>query len=497
MIRDRWGIPHIYARSEDDLFFAQGFVQAQDRLFQMELWRRQTQGRLAELLGPEWVERDRLTRLVTRYRGNLDLEWASYGPGMRRVAERFVAGINARVDGLGTLPPLEFSLAGLVPEHWAPEDLLARAEAFGMSGNAQSEVSRARLVQRHGFEAAQLLRPPDPAVAWSVPPGLNLEAVDEALAGALSGIGAAPKFGEWRKPGSRGLRRRRQQQLGGGRRANGLGPSPPRQRPAPRPRPSVAALPRAPRSARPAGDRRGGALVPGHRHRPQRSHRLGPHDLRHRRAGPLPGDGGPPGSGALPRRGGLGADARRARDHPRQGCPERRGRAQVHAPRAGGAGGPRAAPGLGPALDRQRAGHRGVSRRALAGPGAQLAGVPGRARALEDARRELRVRRRRRQHRLPGHRSRARSGRTAPACCRLRAPRGPSTGPASRRSTSCLTSSTRAKASWPPRTTTPFGLEIAWSATSGPTGSGSTGSWRSCARPAGSASPSRRRSSRT
>ena len=204
VVRDRWGIPHIYARSEDDLFFAQGFVQAQDRLFQMELWRRQTQGRLAELLGPEWVERDRLTRLVTRHRGNLDEEWRSYGPGMRRVAERFVAGINARVDQLGPRPPLEFTLAGLRPEHWAPEDLLARAEAFGMSGNAQSEVSRARLVQRHGLDTAQLLRPPDPPVAWGVPAGLRLEAVDEALAGALSSIGAAPKFGPWRKPGSAG-----------------------------------------------------------------------------------------------------------------------------------------------------------------------------------------------------------------------------------------------------------------------------------------------------
>ncbi|HVQ31957.1 MAG TPA: penicillin acylase family protein [Vicinamibacteria bacterium] len=204
VVRDRWGVPHIYARSEDDLFFAQGFVQAQDRLFQMELWRRQTQGRLAEILGPEWIERDRLTRLVTRYRGNLDVEWASYGPGMRRVAERFVAGVNACVDHFGRRPPLEFSLAGLHPEHWAPEDLLARAEAFGMSGNAQSEVSRARLVERHGIDTAQLLRPPDPPVAWSVPPGLQLDAVDEALAGALAAIGAAPKFGSWRKPGSNG-----------------------------------------------------------------------------------------------------------------------------------------------------------------------------------------------------------------------------------------------------------------------------------------------------
>ena len=204
MLRDRWGIPHIYAKSEDDLFFAQGYVQAQDRLFQMELWRRQTQGRLSEFLGPEWVERDRMTRLVTRYRGDLDAEWASYGPTVRRAAERFVAGVNAHIEAVRARPPLEFRLAGFAPEPWQAEDLLARAEAFGMSSNAQSEVSRARLVQRYGLSIAQLLRPPDPPVEWGVPDGLVLEAVGEGLAAALGRIGAAPKFGQWSKPGSAG-----------------------------------------------------------------------------------------------------------------------------------------------------------------------------------------------------------------------------------------------------------------------------------------------------
>ena len=58
IVRDRWGIPHIYAKNADDLFFAQGFVQAQDRLFQIDLWRRSTQGRLAEILGASYVEGD-------------------------------------------------------------------------------------------------------------------------------------------------------------------------------------------------------------------------------------------------------------------------------------------------------------------------------------------------------------------------------------------------------------------------------------------------------
>src|SRR5580765_7268743 len=67
--RDRWGVAHIYAQNEHDLFFAQGFVAAQDRLFQMELWKRAGQGRLAEILGPAFLARDVNARLL-RYRGD-------------------------------------------------------------------------------------------------------------------------------------------------------------------------------------------------------------------------------------------------------------------------------------------------------------------------------------------------------------------------------------------------------------------------------------------
>src|SRR6185436_15229106 len=75
VIRDKWGIPHIYAQNVDDLFFAQGYVMAQDRLWQMEWWRREREGRLSEVLGPAAVERDRQTRL-TMFRGPFDeREW--------------------------------------------------------------------------------------------------------------------------------------------------------------------------------------------------------------------------------------------------------------------------------------------------------------------------------------------------------------------------------------------------------------------------------------
>lgn len=196
VLRDRWGIPHIYATSVEDLFLAQGFVQAQDRLFQMELWRRSTQGRLAELLGPSYVERDRITRLVTRYRGDMDAEWSSYDPDARRIVSSFVRGINACVALRRADPPLEFRLAGMELEDWRPEDLLARAEAFVMSGNATGEVARARQIARLGLERALRLSPLDPPLPLDevVPGGIDLGAIDAALAASLAAIGSPARF---------------------------------------------------------------------------------------------------------------------------------------------------------------------------------------------------------------------------------------------------------------------------------------------------------------
>jgi penicillin G amidase len=70
---DHWGVPHIYARNESDLFFAQGFNAARDRLFQIDLWRRRGLGQLAEVFGPAYIEQDRATRLFL-YRGDMKRE---------------------------------------------------------------------------------------------------------------------------------------------------------------------------------------------------------------------------------------------------------------------------------------------------------------------------------------------------------------------------------------------------------------------------------------
>src|SRR2546427_6850022 len=93
VLRDRWGVPHIYAQTLEDLFFAQGYITATDRLFQIDLWRRIGTGKLAEVLGPAAIERDQLARAV-RWRGPMEQEWRNYSPDTKRIATSFTSGIN-------------------------------------------------------------------------------------------------------------------------------------------------------------------------------------------------------------------------------------------------------------------------------------------------------------------------------------------------------------------------------------------------------------------
>jgi penicillin amidase len=190
IVRDRWGVPHIYARNDHDLFFAQGFVQAQDRLFQMDLWRRSSQGRLSEVLGLNFVERDAATRRV-QYRGDMDAEWASYGPGVKVIAEAFVSGINAWVAEARVHVPEEFTVAGWLPETWRPEDLLNRTDAF-VAARADTDVFRARLVAAIGARRADAWFPVESP--YRIPAGLDIGSAGPVVEDALRRAGTAPFF---------------------------------------------------------------------------------------------------------------------------------------------------------------------------------------------------------------------------------------------------------------------------------------------------------------
>src|SRR5690606_29072670 len=144
---DRWGVPHVYAKDFNDAFFGQGFNAARDRLFQIDLWRRRGLGQLSEVLGQSYVEQDKAARLFI-YRGDMEKEWASYGPRAKSIATAFAAGINAYVDWLDATPgrlPIEFKVLGYKPSKWTPSDVV-RIRSHGLTGNLLSEVARPNVI---------------------------------------------------------------------------------------------------------------------------------------------------------------------------------------------------------------------------------------------------------------------------------------------------------------------------------------------------------------
>lgn len=195
VLRDPWGIPHIYAETQDDLFFAQGFVAAQDRLFQMEIWRRAGEGRLAEVLGPQAVPRDRFARLL-RYRGDMDAEWTSYAPDAKAIVESFVRGVNAFIEQSRDRLPLEFQLAGFAPEPWTPEVCLLRHASWAVTLNASSEVGRALLVREAGADLVADLLPTDPPKQVEIPEGLDLAGIGPEILAGASAMSAPVTFRE-------------------------------------------------------------------------------------------------------------------------------------------------------------------------------------------------------------------------------------------------------------------------------------------------------------
>ncbi|HKE54591.1 MAG TPA: penicillin acylase family protein [Actinomycetota bacterium] len=163
VLRDRWGIPYLSAASLDDLWFAQGYVQASERLFQIELALRASAGRLSEWFADLAVPSDRFARTVGFARLGVREagRWSASSVGMMR---RFVEGARAFAAS-APAPPIEYTMLASTPE--LPEDLGAWAAAFaylawGLSGNWDRELLRLRLAERKGPAAVETLLPPLP-----------------------------------------------------------------------------------------------------------------------------------------------------------------------------------------------------------------------------------------------------------------------------------------------------------------------------------------------
>ncbi|HEX4199248.1 MAG TPA: penicillin acylase family protein [Caulobacteraceae bacterium] len=174
IVVDQWGIAHIFAGGVHDAFFAQGYNAARDRLWQIDLWRKRGLGRLSASFGPAYAAQDRAARLFL-YRGDMDQEWASYGPGAKADAQAFVDGVNAYVTAVrGNAAPLpvEFRLTGSAPELWSVDDVV-RVRSNGLTRNVDSEVARAQVACAAGLGADRLRRKIEPPHALSLPEGLD------------------------------------------------------------------------------------------------------------------------------------------------------------------------------------------------------------------------------------------------------------------------------------------------------------------------------------
>ena len=168
IIRDRWGINHIYADTEHDLFFAQGYAAARDRLFQFEVWRAQATGTVAEMLGPDELERDIGFRLF-RFRGDMTQEMNHYHDRGAQIITAYVDGVNAYIAETEADPdllPIEFDMLGIRPQRWTPEVVISRHQ--GLLGNIGAELRYGRAVAALGPEAvkrASNFHPGDPGLA--------------------------------------------------------------------------------------------------------------------------------------------------------------------------------------------------------------------------------------------------------------------------------------------------------------------------------------------
>lgn len=202
---DRYGVPHIYAHNEDDLYLAQGYVHAQYRLWQMELNRRIGSGRLSEVFGEMTVEADRFARRLGMHRA-ATAGVRTLSAHSARILDAYTRGVNAFISSHRNNLPVEFTLLRINPTPWQPADTLQWSKMMGwnLGGNWETEVIRARLIARLGAERASRLEAGyDPAHPLIIPPGVayegaNLGMLEQyAALKQLSGFGLLGASNNW------------------------------------------------------------------------------------------------------------------------------------------------------------------------------------------------------------------------------------------------------------------------------------------------------------
>ena len=191
VLRDQWGVNHIYANNEHDLFFTQGYCAAKDRLFQFEIWRRQATGTVAEILGARELKRDIGTRLF-KFRGDLKKELQHYHPHGQAIIQAYVDGVNAYITEVNAKPamlPIEFKILKIRPAKWTAEIVISRHQ--GLLGNITQELNIGRAVSTVGDKKVKEL-------IWFHPKDPNLK-LDTAIRGDLLKADILALYNAYRK----------------------------------------------------------------------------------------------------------------------------------------------------------------------------------------------------------------------------------------------------------------------------------------------------------
>jgi penicillin amidase len=197
VLRDRWGVSHLYAQNEHDLFFAQGYSAARDRAFQFEMWRRQATGTMAEVIGRRELQRDRGARLF-KYRGSLAADLAQYHPHGAAIVGAFVEGVNAYVDEAARNPalvPVELRMLGITPGRWTADVVVSRHQ--GLLGNIGEELANGRFVAKHGaalLEKVQWFHPGPSAPKLDLDPMIDAAALDAPILALYDAFRAPMRF---------------------------------------------------------------------------------------------------------------------------------------------------------------------------------------------------------------------------------------------------------------------------------------------------------------
>lgn len=169
--RDQYGIPHIIATSMEDLFFAQGYAQAQDRLWQMDMSRRGVGGKLSEILGEDYIDTDQFVLTVGFYRA-AEKNYSLMSASTKALLDAYSAGVNAYIDDNSERLSPEFTLLGYNPEPWVPLDSLAIGVymSWYLGGNMQGELFYSALIEEVGMELATETFPDYPAYGPIIAP---------------------------------------------------------------------------------------------------------------------------------------------------------------------------------------------------------------------------------------------------------------------------------------------------------------------------------------